>query len=94
MLPLYSRHRLGAGCIKTQMAFGAWAGCALPFPYAQALIATSTIGGLLFTYFVLRMVVAEKEPDELRRYDFPAQATISAVTAVSALAIWAMSSAL
>src|SRR5262245_43540911 len=30
MLPFYNARGLGAGCVKAQMAFGAWIGCALP----------------------------------------------------------------
>jgi Flp pilus assembly protein protease CpaA len=88
MLPLYRSGRLGAGCIKAQMAFGAWAGCALPLVTSLTLTASATVAGLAFSCLLLRNVAADLSEEERRDYRFPAQVTITAVTALSAVASW------
>ena len=92
MLPFYRIHSLGAGCVKSQTAFGAWMGCALPLLPSLALTARATVTSLMFTYFVAIRVAAGKSPNEERsHYEFPAQITITIVTAVSVLACWIVS---
>jgi Flp pilus assembly protein protease CpaA len=93
MLPLYSSGMLGAGCLKAQMAFGAWIGSAIPLVPAMALAAASTVGGLLFT-FALCLMRAKELVAQGRRggFEFPAQITISAVAVVGVIVCWAISS--
>src|SRR5689334_16667426 len=49
LLPFDSHGWLGAGCVKMQLAFGAWVGCALGLPAAVGITAFATLVGALFT---------------------------------------------
>lgn len=42
LLPFWSHGGLGAGCVKAQMSFGAWIGCAMGLSAAALTIAVST----------------------------------------------------
>ncbi len=91
LLPLYCNHQLGAGCVKGQMAFGAWIGCALPLLPSLTLAAGSTLAGVFFTYFVFRRKILDIPEEERANYEFPAQITLSIVAAGSVLACWIIS---
>jgi prepilin peptidase CpaA len=88
LLPFYARGGLGAGCVKMQMAFGAWVGCALGLSEAAALTAMATfLGGLITAVGALLVLKrptalpADAAGDRL----FPAQATLS-LGAIASLA--------
>jgi prepilin peptidase CpaA len=49
LLPFYRSGWLGAGCVKMQMAFGAWVGCALNLPSAVLVTGLTTMIGELVT---------------------------------------------
>jgi prepilin signal peptidase PulO-like enzyme (type II secretory pathway) len=91
LLPWYRTRGLGAGCVKAQMAFGAWTGCALPLLPALVLTASATIAGIVFSCLLLRMTVAEMPEEEQQNYLFPAQITISAVAVAGVLVCWIIS---
>jgi hypothetical protein len=48
MLGKLYKFGLGAGCLKAQMAFGAWVGCALPWETALIVTAATTLWGCAF----------------------------------------------
>jgi prepilin peptidase CpaA len=80
LVPFYKKIGLGAGCVKMQMAFGAWVGCAVGLPAAVMVTALATVaGGLLTaagaTYLVLRL----RSEEEVIAWShlFPAQITLS-----------------
>lgn len=50
LFPLYLIIGLGAGCVKTQMSFGAWIGCAMGLSSAAVTIAVSTLGGIVMLF--------------------------------------------
>jgi Flp pilus assembly protein protease CpaA len=59
LLPLYLRGWMGAGSVKMQMAFGAWAGCALPFGRAILLMSVSgaaSIVAIIGVFFIYERV--------------------------------------
>jgi Flp pilus assembly protein protease CpaA len=57
LIPFYQRGWLGAGCVKMQMAFGAWVGCALGLPIAVLVTAIATLAGMLLTAVGASMAV-------------------------------------
>jgi prepilin signal peptidase PulO-like enzyme (type II secretory pathway) len=80
LVPFYKSVSLGAGCVKMQMAFGAWVGCAVGLPAAVQVTVLGTLVGALFTAVgVLNAAL------RIRSYDgvgvcshlFPAQVTLS-----------------
>jgi Flp pilus assembly protein protease CpaA len=83
LIPLYRITHLGAGCVKMQMAFGAWIGCAVPLHRAIVLTLAGTILGILLTAILLYVQVrsrARKSPggSEIPRSRLlPAQITLS-----------------
>jgi hypothetical protein len=48
MLGKLYKFGLGAGCLKAQMAFGAWVGCALPWETALIVTAATTLWACAF----------------------------------------------
>ncbi|MBI2826107.1 MAG: prepilin peptidase [Planctomycetia bacterium] len=91
MLPIYRTGRLGAGCVKAQMAFAAWASSAMPLVPALALVASATIGGLAVTFAYLRLAVVDMSDDRRYGYEFPAQVTMTVVAAIGVVACWMIS---
>ncbi len=90
LLPLYMLGFLPAGCVKTQMAFGAWVGCALPISAAWLVVGLASVGGMLVTaaivsVYQLRQSAAAKtaagssEPIDVTKPPemFPLQTTLS-----------------
>jgi Flp pilus assembly protein protease CpaA len=80
LAPFYQSGWLGAGCIKMQMAFGAWVGCAVGLPAAVLVTAFATIAGALFTaigalYATLQL--RSREGVGVGAHLFPAQVTLS-----------------
>src|SRR5262245_24035594 len=45
LIPFYKHGWLGGGCVKMQMAFGAWVGCAIGLPQALFVTAFATVAG-------------------------------------------------
>jgi Flp pilus assembly protein protease CpaA len=91
MLPIYRTRRLGAGCVKAQMAFAAWACGAMPLVPALAFIASATIGGLAVTFALLRLTVVDMPDERRHNYAFPAQVTMTVVALVGVIACWMVS---
>jgi Flp pilus assembly protein protease CpaA len=85
MLPIYRTKKLGAGCVKAQMAFAAWVSCAIPLVPAITLIACSTFGGLIFTFGIVYLSIADRPDASRRSYESPAQFTMSTVGIVGTL---------
>lgn len=85
LLPIYKSCGLGAGCVKTQMAFGAWIGCALDLPSAVFVTAFATGVGLLLTAMGALLAFVRFRSQSVRGIGgssavemlFPAQATLS-----------------
>ncbi len=82
LAPFYVSGWLGAGCVKMQMAFGAWVGCALGFSAAARVTLFATLaGGLLTAISVLVTIAVQRwkaqEQASLRSRFFPAQVTLS-----------------
>lgn len=82
LVPFYSSGWLGAGCVKMQMAFGAWVGCALGLSAAAWITGFATVVGGLITLIAAGVFIATQR---LRRHEetvlqaqlFPAQVTLS-----------------
>src|SRR5262245_59531303 len=49
LLPFYFIGVLGAGCVKMQMALGAWIGCATGLTSALQLTLVATLAGIVLT---------------------------------------------
>jgi Flp pilus assembly protein protease CpaA len=84
LLPFYVARFLGAGCVKMQMAFGAWIGCALGLEPAAWLSGLATLAGGLLTLVVgiVAIMIARKrrqvDGNPVVRFGlFPAQVTLS-----------------
>jgi prepilin peptidase CpaA len=80
LIPFYSRGWLGAGCVKMQMAFGAWVGCALGLTPAACVTAAGTLAGMVITAVAVGIVVLWRrlKPDARPTFQlFPAQVTLS-----------------
>jgi Flp pilus assembly protein protease CpaA len=80
LIPFYKGGWLGAGCVKMQMAFGAWVGCAVGLPAAVLVTGLATVAGGLITaigaaYLVLRL--RSQEEVIVWSHLFPAQITLS-----------------
>jgi Flp pilus assembly protein protease CpaA len=80
LIPFYKSCGLGGGCVKMQMAFGAWVGCALGLSAAVRLTAFATVVGGLLTAVValicwglLRLLEGRDPSDRF----LPAQVTLS-----------------
>jgi prepilin peptidase CpaA len=81
LLPFYMGGWLGPGCVKMQMAFGAWVGCALGLPAAVLITGLATVAGGLTTgigasFAALRLRAEEGADACLEMY--PGQVTLSA----------------
>jgi Flp pilus assembly protein protease CpaA len=86
---VYSRGSIGVGCVKMQMAFGAWVGCALPL---ESTVLTTIMGAAVGKSATNLAVLVwktrsksksrEKEDQSLRQ--FPAQVTLSLGSIVGA----------
>jgi HEAT repeat protein/Flp pilus assembly protein protease CpaA len=80
LVPFYASGILGAGCVKMQMAFGAWVGCALGLSVAAGLTALATVAGGLLTAVGVAVAArwwsTPQEPASQVRV-FPAQVTLS-----------------
>jgi prepilin peptidase CpaA len=80
LMPFYSKGWLGAGCVKMQMAFGAWVGCALGLVPAAWVTAAGTLAGMVITAVAVGIAVqwrrlqADAQPGFRL---FPAQITLS-----------------
>jgi hypothetical protein len=87
-LPGY-RWGIGAGCVKSQVAFGAWIGCGLPFNSAAIVTAVSTILALILTFVGIRIVVArfESKGEETPMF-FPAQLTFTIGSVLGVAICW------
>jgi hypothetical protein len=77
---------LGGGCMKSQTAFGAWMGCALPFDRALLMCGfATTIGIAMMGVFMMMMAHRYDRPANGSRPDgsqtgeqeFPAQTAVS-----------------
>lgn len=88
LLPAYVTQRLGAGCVKAQMAFAAWACIAVPLVPALCMIASATVGGLIVSFAYLHLAVADFDEQRRYAYAFPAQVTMTVVAIMNALACW------
>lgn len=91
MFPIHRTKKLGAGCVKAQMAFAAWVNGAIPFAPAITLIACCTFGGLIFTFGMVYLSIADVPDASRRNYQFPAQVTMSTVGIVGTLACFMIS---
>jgi prepilin signal peptidase PulO-like enzyme (type II secretory pathway) len=80
LIPWASRGALGVGCVKAQMAFGAWLGCAADFGSAATAAIAAGVAGAL-TLGVFGVVAARRRTDrsefELRWSRLPAQVPLS-----------------
>jgi Flp pilus assembly protein protease CpaA len=80
LVPFYRSAGLGAGCVKMQMAFGAWVGCAMDLPSAVLVTGLATVEGGFVT-----LIGASIAFQRIRSQDwvsawthlFPAQTTLS-----------------
>jgi prepilin peptidase CpaA len=80
LVPFYQRGWLGAGCVKMQMAFGAWVGCAVDLPAALLVTGLATVAGALLTAIGASIVAVRLRSDSEAgawTYLFPAQVTLS-----------------
>jgi prepilin peptidase CpaA len=80
LIPFYASGWLGAGCVKMQMAFGAWVGCALDFSAAAWVTGLATLmGGVITAIGALIAARRSQGPEEAgsRFRFFPAQITLS-----------------
>jgi Flp pilus assembly protein protease CpaA len=85
LLPFYNYGSLGAGCVKMQMAFGAWVGCAADLRTAVFVTAFATIVGMLFTAIGVLYAALQLRSRRVRVIGgasimealFPAQVTLS-----------------
>jgi Flp pilus assembly protein protease CpaA len=79
LLPFYAPGLLGGGCVKMQIAFGAWVGCALPIVPAAGLTAFATLAGVLVTIIAPAPAIlsAKVRRKQLSSPLFPAQVTMS-----------------
>jgi prepilin peptidase CpaA len=82
LVPFYAKGTLGAGCVKMQIAFGAWIGCALDVSTAVSVTGFATVMGGLLTAVGAAVIVATQRsrPSEEAvdsSYLFPAQATLA-----------------
>lgn len=82
---------LGAGCVKAQMAFGAWIGSALPLIPALMLTAGASIGGMLFVLAMAQMKFADLPSDAQDRIDYRAQAMMTIFAFLAVIACWVVS---
>lgn len=57
LLPFYLVGSLGAGCVKAQMSFGAWIGCAMGLSAAVTTVAIATLVGRVLTFGLYSMVI-------------------------------------
>ena len=57
LLPFYLVGSLGAGCIKAQMSFGAWIGCAMGLSAAVTTALVATLVGRVLTFGLYALVV-------------------------------------
>lgn len=76
---------LGAGCVKSQMAFAAWIGASAPLLPAVAVVAFASVTGLAVTFVAARQYAAALPQDEHAYQEFPAQVTLSAMAIVVAM---------
>ena len=90
MVPFY-RYGLGAACVKTQMAFGAWMGCAIPTVPVLIVVAVTTTLGLALTYASVRALAPNTHDEEFHKHGFPAQVTMTIATLVGVVAYWMVS---
>jgi Flp pilus assembly protein protease CpaA len=65
LLPFWIQGRIPGGCVKAQMAFGAWTGCALAAgpAFATTLIATICGAGLTIILLQLHIYWVSSEPE-------------------------------
>lgn len=73
ILPCYAALGLGAGCVKAQMAFGAWVGCGLNLRDALLIALAASMTAVAFTAVSALAWVAVRREGGL----FPAQVTFS-----------------
>jgi hypothetical protein len=88
LLPFYG-FGLGAGCVKSQMAFGAWVGCGLSLVPALAAAAAATILSVILTYAgcLIAMVRAPRDTENAP-YEFPAQLTFVFGNVLGIMIFW------
>ncbi len=80
LVPFYAAGYIGGGCVKMQMAFGAWVGCALAPASATLLTALATVlaGAITAAAAVAKIRAAEaRGADDARSHLLPAQVTLS-----------------
>jgi prepilin peptidase CpaA len=80
LIPFYNSVSLGAGCVKMQMAFGAWVGCAVGLPAAVWVMGLATIAGALLTAIAGLYAVRRLRSNVgagVCTHLFPAQVTLS-----------------
>ncbi len=79
LTPLASRGHLGAGCVKAQMAFGAWLGCGVESGPAVGAAVAAGLGGWLALAAVAGVVAAGRRADRAGRgwERLPAQVPLS-----------------
>jgi hypothetical protein len=80
LLPFYRGGSLGAGCVKMQMAFGAWVGCGLNLPTAVAVTAAATVAGIALTTAGVSLAALRLRAQQeagAGGFLFPAQLTLS-----------------
>jgi hypothetical protein len=79
LLPFWAIGGLGAGCVKAQMSFGAWIGCALGTSATALTVAVSTLAGIA-TALALYGAVARLYPAvdyDLETWQMNAQSLLS-----------------
>lgn len=57
LLPFYLVGSLGGGCVKAQMSFGAWIGCAMGLSAAVTTVLIATLVGRVLTFGLYTLVV-------------------------------------
>jgi Flp pilus assembly protein protease CpaA len=90
LLPFYALDYLGAGCVKMQMGFAAWIGCAIGLSRAATATAVATVAGGIVTAIAVAFVLqfGASYPDRLVLPQlFPAQVTLS-LGSVGGLLAW------
>jgi Flp pilus assembly protein protease CpaA len=89
LIPFYAAGWLGGGCVKMQMAFGAWIGCAFAMIPAVRITAVATLAGGIFTLgalIVARKLRLNTEGGPASQL-FPAQVTLSIGSSAGALVL-------
>lgn len=93
LIPWASRGVLGVGCVKAQMAFGAWLGCAADLETAAVAAVAAGVAGSLALGAAAGVIVTSRRADGAQRAAWtrlPAQVPLSlgSIAGVAAAVLW------